>query len=101
MSLNMRRHSQVSLSGDTHEALQDIDPATKFLYTPHTLTGLIALIAALLYFSGALDASQGSSLEDNIRSGLLGAIGVFLCKPLFSSIIQSLFEEAMTCMFKF
>ena len=121
-----------STSGQSvHPALQDIDPSTRFFYTPHTLTGLslgelaccsiqethalliefannkvpisdlliqvclappvTALtqftvcegIAALIYLSGALDADSpaggaSNALESNIRSGLLGAAGVFL-----------------------
>ena len=74
-----RRNSHLSLS-DTHEALQELDPATKFLYTPHTLTGLGVLIGALVYFSGAIKGSSGTPLDYNIRSGLLAAIGVFLCE---------------------
>ena len=67
---------------DTHEALQEIDPAVKILYTPHTITGLGLLIAALLYFSGAIEGSTTTSLDHNVRCGLLAAIGVFLCKLL-------------------
>ena len=78
-----RRQSQASVA-EVHEALQDIDPATKFLYTPHTLTGLTLLIGALVYYSGALDPHTAYSLDHNIKSGLLAAVGVFLCE-LWSS----------------
>ena len=46
------------------------------------LTGIVALV----YFSGALDADSqlkldSPALESNVRSGLLGAVAVFLGIP--------------------
>jgi len=47
---------------------------------------VLAGIAALVYFSGALDADSqlkrdSPAFESNVRSGLLGAVGVFLGEP--------------------
>ena len=40
-----------------HPALEDIDPSTKFLYTPHTVTGL--LLGAIRAFTGLLSKTAG------------------------------------------
>jgi len=42
-----RRISSFS-SDAVHPALQDIDPTTRFFYTPHTITGLILGISLTL-----------------------------------------------------
>ncbi len=47
-----------------HPALEDIDPATKFLYTPHTVTGL--LLGATRTFSGLFSKTAG--LQGGVRS---------------------------------
>ena len=31
----------LSATAEDHPALKDLDPSTKFLYTPHTLSGLL------------------------------------------------------------
>uniref|UniRef100_A0A061QRE0 Uncharacterized protein n=1 Tax=Tetraselmis sp. GSL018 TaxID=582737 RepID=A0A061QRE0_9CHLO len=62
------------------EAFKDIDPLTRFLYTPHTLTALFAGICALAYFSNAFNSRESSDLGSSSpsKTGLLAVILVFL-----------------------
>ena len=67
----------------TNGSLQDGEYRIAQFRTPLIPTLCSAGIVALVYFSGALDADSqlkrdSPAFESNVRSGLLGAVAVFL-----------------------
>ena len=74
------------LCQSTHPALRDLDPTTRFLYTPHTCSVLAIGVIAILYCAEVLKPSsavaatiapQGQSIQ-NTKHGIWAAILVFL-----------------------
>lgn len=69
-----------------HPALEDIDPSTKFLYTPHTISGLLIGLVILIYTSRALNPPDLSSdplqaeqtAYFNVKHGITAGCLVFL-----------------------
>ncbi|KAK9837431.1 hypothetical protein WJX81_001944 [Elliptochloris bilobata] len=75
--------SRRSSSDLLHPALEDLDPATEFLYTPHTITALIIGVGLVVYFSGALSppSLEPGDLQTayvNVRHGIIAAALVYL-----------------------
>ena len=64
-----RRVSTLS-NGAVHPALQDIDPATRIFYTPHTITGLILgrvlrFTLSIYNFTVAIEQMHYSGIHEN------------------------------------
>eukprot|EP00877_Chromochloris_zofingiensis_P010042 jgi/Chrzof1/5291/Cz15g21020.t1 len=73
--------------GENHPALRNLDPATAFLYTPHTISALLAGLAAIAYYGNVFNPSDttrhgpdaaAAQSSSNAAVGVWAAILVFL-----------------------
>mmetsp|Transcript_8185 Transcript_8185/g.17545 ORF Transcript_8185/g.17545 Transcript_8185/m.17545 type:complete len:457 (-) Transcript_8185:169-1539(-) len=68
-----------------HPALKELDAATAFLYTPHTITVLASIVVCISYFAGVFesipsegDASPRQGVVNNTARGIWACIFVYL-----------------------